>query len=72
MDIIPVQSIFREREGIQEREGAAMIVKTIDKKIQDVEDVVRQHQLNRTSCIASFALYRLNREFKEWLVASTA
>lgn len=72
VDIIPVQSMFRQKEGVQEREGAAMIIQTIDKRIRDVEDIVRQHQVGRTSCVASFTLYRLNREFKDWLIASTA
>ena len=72
VDIIPTQSVFRGARGIEETEGVAMFVKTIDKKIQEVEDIVREYHSNRIPCIATFMLYRMNREFKEWLITSTA
>ena len=72
IDIVPTQSVFQGDNGLEETEGAAMIVKALDKKVQDVEDIVREHHKDRIPCIATFMLYRLNREFKEWLVASTA
>lgn len=73
IDIVPTQSVvFQGQGGVEETEGAAMIVKALDKKVQDVEDIVRAHHKNRVPCIATFMLYRMNREFKEWLVASTA
>lgn len=72
IDIIPTQSVFRGVRGIEETEGVTMFVETIDKKVQEVEDIVREYHSNRIPCIATFMLYRTNREFKEWLISSTA
>lgn len=71
VDIMPTNSVSRVDGGVAEAPGATMIIKTIDKHIQGVEDVVREHHQNGTPCIASISLYRMNRDFKDWLIAST-
>ena len=72
VDIMPTDSVSRVNGGVVEAPGATMIIKTIDKHVQGVEDVVREHhQGDNIACIATIALYRLNREFKDWLIAST-
>jgi len=72
VNISPVNSMYREGGEIKEREGASLIVKTIESKVQDVEDIVRAAHKNRIHCVASFTLYRLNREYKDWLIGSLA
>ena len=72
VNISPVNSMYREGDEVKERDGAALIVKTIESKVQDVEDIVRAAHKNRIHCVASFTLYRLNREYKDWLIGSLA
>ncbi len=73
VDIMPITSVFRATDGAAgEADGAVMIVKTVDKHIQGIEDVVGQHHENGVPCIASISLYRLNREFKDRLIAATS
>jgi len=79
VDILPTQSIFRlndppsgEAGAITEVSGATMIIMTIDKHVQGIEDVVREHYQDGVPCMATISLYRLNREFKDWLIASTS
>lgn len=71
VDILPSNSVTREGGQVVEHARAIMIVKTIDKHIQGIEDIVREHYQDGLPCIASISLYRLNRDFKDWLIAST-
>jgi len=61
-----------EAGGVAEVSGAAMLIMTIDKHVQDIEDIVREHYQDGVPCMATISLYRLNREFKDWLIASTS
>jgi periplasmic divalent cation tolerance protein len=72
VDIMLTTSVFQVKEGASEADGAIMIIKTIDKHIQGIEDIVREHYQNGTPCIASITLYRLNRDFKDKLIAATS
>jgi uncharacterized protein involved in tolerance to divalent cations len=72
VDIIPTQSIFRVNDVATEVSGATMIIMTIDRHIQAIEDVVREHYQDGVPCMATIALFRLNRDFKDWLIASTS
>ena len=47
-----------------------VIVKTIDKHVQDIEDIVKEHYKDGVPCVATISLYRLNRDFKDWLMNS--
>ncbi len=70
VDIMPIQSVYRGNNGVEEKKGVTMFVETIDDKIQEVEDIVRNYYKKEIPCIATFMLHRMNREFREWLVTS--
>jgi len=70
VNISPIQSVYRDNNEIKEAEGTSLIVKTIESKVQDVEDTVRAIHSHKIPCIAAFTLYRLNREYKDWLIGS--
>jgi len=72
VDIMPTNSVTRVNSGVAEATGATMIIKTIDKHVQGIEDVVREHYNDGIPCIATISLYRLNRDFKDWLLTSTS
>lgn len=70
VNIFPIRSIYGgDGSDLKETDETSMIVKTIDSKVQEVEDIVRSLHSYKTPCIASFALHRLNREYKEWLTS---
>jgi periplasmic divalent cation tolerance protein len=69
VNIMPINSIYKDGDDLRETEETAMIVKTIDSKVQEAEDIVRSIHSYKVPCIASFALHRLNREYKEWLTS---
>ncbi|OGZ91556.1 MAG: hypothetical protein A2599_01755 [Candidatus Staskawiczbacteria bacterium RIFOXYD1_FULL_39_28] len=72
IDIMPTNSFFRNNGGVAEVAGATMIIMTIDRHIQGIEDIVREHYQDGVPCMATIALFRLNRDFKDWLIASTS
>ncbi len=72
VNVSPIQSIYRENEEVKEREGFALTIKSIESKIQDVEDIVRTVHTSKIPCIASFSLYRMNKEYKDWLIGRIA
>ena len=71
IDIMPTNCFSREATGVTETVGATMIIMTIERHIQGIEDIVREHYHDGIPCIATIALFRLNRDFKDWLLAST-
>ena len=72
VDIMPTNSVTRANGGVTEAQGAPLIIMTIDRHIQGIEDIVREHYQGGVPCMATIALYRLNREFKDWLINSTS
>ena len=72
VDIMPTNSFSQENGKVAEVIGATMIIMTIDKHVQAIEDIVREHYQDGVPCMATISLYRLNREFKDWLIASTS
>ena len=72
VDIMPTNSVSRENGGVIEAPGATMIIMTIDKHVQDIEDIVREYYKGGVPCMATISLYRLNRDFKDWLIAATS
>jgi len=72
VDIMPTNSFFRDNGGVTEVSGATLIIMTIDRHIQSIEDIVREHYQDGVPCMATIALFRLNRDFKDWLIASTS
>lgn len=71
VDIMLTNSFYHSDAGVAEVSGATMIIMTIDKHVQAIEDIVREHYQDGVPCMATISLYRLNREFKDWLIAST-
>ena len=72
VDIMLTSSVSLVNGEVVEVPGATMIIKTIDRHIQGIEDIVREHYQDGVPCIATIALHRLNRDFKDWLLASTS
>ena len=72
VDIMSTNSVSQENGGVVESMGATMIIMTIDKHVQDIEDIVREYHQGDIPCMATISLYRLNRDFKDWLIGATS
>ncbi len=67
VNIFPIHSMYRDGGHQREVKEHALIVKTMDSKVQATEDVIKEHHSYKVPCVATFALFRMNREYKEWL-----
>ncbi len=69
VNMFPVESVWRndEKGSLEHTQEAVLIIKTIDSKMQAIEDIVRTVGSYKAPCIASFPVARINREYKEWL-----
>ena len=48
--------------------GVALLIKTVEAKVQEIENLIHEHNQHKTlPCIAVINLFRINREYKEWL-----
>lgn len=69
VNIFPIAAMYRDGGNVKEQGEYALLAKTIDGKVQMVEDIIRAGHSYQTPCIATLALHRLNREYKEWLTS---
>lgn len=69
VNMFPVESVWRndETDALERTPEAVLIIKTIDSKMQAIEDIVRRTGSYKAPCVASFPVARINREYKEWL-----
>lgn len=78
VDVIATNSFARAEDlanqagDVAEISGATLIIMTIDKHVQAIEDVVREYYQDGIPCMATISLYRLNRDFKDWLIGATS
>lgn len=67
VSLAPIKSFYPVDGEIVEREEALLKVTTIDSKVQEVEDIVREKSSGRIPRVISFSLFRIAREYKDWL-----
>mgnify|MGYP001590624275 CR=1 FL=1 len=72
VNIFPIQSVYPKDGTLKEISEYVLIAKTIDSKVQIVEDIVRENHSYKTPFIGTISLSRLNREYKEWLTGVVA
>lgn len=71
IDILKTETIYIDDDKLTEKERVILIVQTIESKIQELENMIYKSPTKIPYSIASFSVYRLNREYKDWLVSKT-
>ena len=67
VNYFPINSIYWGNNELKAVSEYVIIVKTIDSKVQAVDEITRENHSYQTPCIASFSSHRINHEYKEWL-----
>lgn len=67
VNIWPIGSIYAGEDGLKEEKEAAMLIKTIEMKLQQIEDFLSENHSYSIPCIATFDVRRINRPYKEWM-----
>jgi periplasmic divalent cation tolerance protein len=66
VNIWPIQSMYMEGESLKNRTEAAMLVKTVEKNLQPIEDLIEKNHAYSTPFVGAFDIRRINRKYKEW------
>ena len=67
VSVAPIKSFYPTDGEVAVRDEALLKVTTIDSKVQEVEDIVREKSDGRLPRVISFSLFRIAREYKDWL-----
>ena len=69
VNMFPSKSVWRndDKDAIEKYEEAVLMVKTLEHKTPEIEEIVRRVGTYKTPCIAVIPISRINREYKEWL-----
>lgn len=68
IDIWPIDSLRLSEAGVKEEKEAAVLMKTNEAKLAEIESVILGNHSYKIPCVAAIDVRRLNREYKEWLV----
>lgn len=66
VNIWPIQSMYMDGKELKSQTEAAMIVKTIEKNLQPIEDILEKNHAYQTPFVGAFDIRRINRVYKEW------
>ncbi|MDP3975074.1 MAG: divalent-cation tolerance protein CutA [Candidatus Jorgensenbacteria bacterium] len=67
VDMWPIDSCYIWENALKCEKEYAVLVKTNETKVQDIEDLVSKNHSYSTPFIATVDVRRLNREYKEWM-----
>lgn len=67
VNIWPINSIYWWEEKVTEDKEAVLLVKTLEKKVHEIEEVILKNHSYTVPCIAAIRVDRVNPEYKEWL-----
>ncbi|PIR86938.1 MAG: divalent-cation tolerance protein CutA [Candidatus Harrisonbacteria bacterium CG10_big_fil_rev_8_21_14_0_10_49_15] len=68
VNIWPIQSIYRDGDEIKSHLEAAMLIKTFEQKLQQIEEVIEKNHPDKTPFIGAVDVRRFNRSYREWMM----
>lgn len=66
-DMWPVESCYLWEGAMKCEKEHAVLIKTIEAKVQDIEDLIAANHSYTTPFIGTVDVRRLNRAYKEWM-----
>ena len=67
VNIWPINSIYFWENELKENGEAVLLIKTIEVKLQAIEDLIQSNHSYSIPCIAVIDIRRINRPYKEWM-----
>ena len=68
VDIMPVQSTYRSGEEIKSGQEVALFIKTLEAKLQPIEDLVMQNDSEITPFVGAIEVRRINHAYRELMI----
>ncbi|MDI6883380.1 MAG: divalent-cation tolerance protein CutA [Patescibacteria group bacterium] len=66
-NIWPISSIYFWENKLKEDKEVALLIKTIEAKLQEIETLIQANHTYSIPCVAAIDIRRINRAYKEWL-----
>ncbi len=66
VNVFPVESMYMWKGKLTEEKESALVIKTNEAKVGDIEKLVAENHAYTTPFIGVLDLKRINREYKEW------
>lgn len=63
----PIESCYTWEGAMKCETEYALLIKTNESKVQDVEDIIQQNHSYSTPLVAAVDVRRVNRAYKEWM-----
>ncbi len=63
----PIESCYTWEGKMKCENEYALLIKTNESKVQDVEDLIQQNHSYSTPIVAAVDVRRVNRAYKEWM-----
>ncbi len=63
----PIESCYIWEGAMKCEAEYALLIKTNESKVQDIEDIILQNHSYSTPIVAAVDVRRLNRAYKEWM-----
>ncbi len=60
-----IDAMYRSDNGVGEGQGTAVMIQTLEKHLQNIEDLITEHRPHATPFIGTLAVTRVNRAYKE-------
>ncbi|MEK7212653.1 MAG: divalent-cation tolerance protein CutA [Patescibacteria group bacterium] len=67
VNIWPINSMYFWKEELRDDAEAALLIKTNEPKVADIEDFITTNHSYSTPLAATVNVHRLNRAYKEWM-----
>jgi len=68
VDIWRIGSIYPSNGGIVEEKEVAVLIRTMESKVQEIEDfIIKYHEGVTHPFIGVYDTRRINRDYKEWM-----
>ena len=66
----PIESAYLEDGVLKSRTEATLLIKTMEPKVQEIENLILKAHTYSTPFIGVFEVKRVNREYKDWMVGA--
>ncbi|KKU15730.1 hypothetical protein A3I34_03215 [Candidatus Jorgensenbacteria bacterium RIFCSPLOWO2_02_FULL_45_12] len=67
VNIWRIGSIYKREGTLHEEKEVAMLIKTIETKVQEIEDFISTNHSYSTPFVGVVDVRRVNRNYKEWM-----
>lgn len=63
----PIESCYTWEGALKCESEHALLIKTNESKVQDIEDIIQENHSYSTPVVATVDVRRVNRAYKEWM-----